>query len=98
MMLRYDKKSCKNEAEVFKALGHPIRLWIVKQLADNAEHCVCEFVDAVGVKFATMSQHLLILRNAGIVVDEKRGKQVFYRLSCPCILNMLNCIAGRIKP
>ena len=55
-MLVYEKDCCKTEAEVFKALGHPIRLWIVKQLADGAEHCVCEFVNAVGVKFATVSQ------------------------------------------
>ncbi len=94
-MLKYSKNDCKAGAEVFKALGHPIRLWIVRQLADGAEHCVCEFVDAVGVKFATISQHLLILRNAGIVADEKRGKQVFYRLCCPCIMDMLNCIADR---
>ena len=42
-MLVYEKDCCKSEAEVFKALGHSIRLWIVKQLADGAEHCVCEF-------------------------------------------------------
>lgn len=94
-MLTYDKENCKDAAEVFKALGHPIRLWIVKQLADGAEHCVCEFVDAVGVKFATISQHLAILRNAGIILDEKRGKQVFYRLRCICILNTLECLTRK---
>lgn len=96
-MLVYVKDCCKREAEVFKALGHPTRLWIVKQLADGAEHCVCEFVDAVGVKFATISQHLTVLKNAGIIVDDKRGKQVYYRLRCPCILNTIDCIAKK-KP
>ena len=49
-MLKYDRNCCKREAEVFKALGHPTRLWIVQQLADG-EHCVCEFVEAVGADF-----------------------------------------------
>ena len=94
-MLVYVKDCCKREAEVFKALGHPTRLWIVKQLADGAEHCVCEFVNAVGVKFATVSQHLTILENAGIITDDKRGKQVYYRLQCPCILDMIKCIGKK---
>ena len=79
-MLVYEKDCCKTEAEVFKALGHPIRLWIVKQLADGAEHCVCEFVNAVGVKFATVSQHLTILKNAGIVKMRKGGTMTYYYL------------------
>ncbi len=90
-MQKYDKNCCSQEAKVFKALGHPTRLWIVKQLADG-EHCVCEFVDAVGVQFATISQHLAILKQAGIIEDDKRGKSVFYRLTCPCVINMLECI------
>ncbi|MEA4862980.1 putative HTH-type transcriptional regulator [bioreactor metagenome] len=93
-MLKYDKNRCKREAEVFKALGHPTRLWIVKQLADG-EHCVCEFVEAVGVDFSTISQHLAILKRAGVIEDDKRGKSVFYRLVCPCILSMLACLENK---
>lgn len=94
-MEKFDKNSCKNEAEIFKALGHPTRLWIVKQLADGQEHCVCEFVEAVGVQFATISQHLTILRQAGILSSDKRGQSVYYRLSCPCILNTLHCLMDK---
>ena len=94
-MLNYNKDFFKQDAEVFKALGHPIRLWIVKQLADGEEHCVCEFVDAVGVKFATVSQHLAVLKNAGIISDDKRGKQVYYRLLCPCLLSALECMSRK---
>lgn len=94
-MLKFEKKTCQEEAEVFKALGHPTRLWIVKQLADGQEHCVCEFVDAIGVQFATISQHLSILRQAGIVESDKRGQSVFYRLRCPCILDVVTCIQNR---
>ncbi len=93
-MLNYDKTDCRKEANVFKALGHPTRLWIVKQLADG-EHCVCEFVAAVGVDFSTISQHLAILKRAGVITDDKRGKSVYYRLTCPCILAMLDCVEKR---
>ena len=94
-MLICNKENYKKEAKIFKALGHPIRYWIVEQLADGAEHCVCEFVHAVDVKFATISQHLTILKNAGIITDRKRGKWVFYRLSKPCILSMMSCLKSR---
>lgn len=40
----------------------------------------------------TVSRHLALLRNAGIVVDEKRGSQVFYRLRVPCVLNFFKCL------
>lgn len=94
-MLKFKKDCCKKEAEVFKALGHPTRLWIVEQLADSQEHCVCEFVEAVGADFSTISQHLAILKKAGILEDDKRGKQVYYRLSCPCILGVIQCFKDR---
>ena len=93
-MLKYDRNCCKKEAEVFKALGHPTRLWIVRQLADG-EHCVCEFVEAVGADFSTISKHLSVLKQAGVIEDDKRGKSVYYRLSCPCVLAMLDCVAKR---
>lgn len=89
--MKFDKKCCKREAEIFKALGHPTRLWIVTQLADG-ERCVCEFVEAVGVDFSTVSKHLSVLRQAGVIADDKRGKQVFYKLRCPCILKAVACL------
>lgn len=92
-MLKYDKNCCREEAAVFKALGHPTRLWIVRQLADG-EHCVCEFVEAVGADFSTISQHLAVLKQAGVIVDDKRGKQVFYRLAKPCVIQFIACLGG----
>ena len=91
-MIMYAKGMCRREAELFKALGHPTRVWIVQQLADGGEHCVCEFVDAVDADFSTISQHLAVLKRAGLVIDDKRGKQVFYRLLKPCVIQLLACI------
>lgn len=94
-MREFDPNCCRKEAEVFKALGHPTRLWIVRQLADG-EHCVCEFVQTVGVDFSTISKHLAVLKRAGVVEDEKRGKSVYYRLTCPCVLDTLDCVTRKL--
>ncbi len=80
-----------SKAQIFKALGHPTRMWMVERLA-GGECCVCEIVDGVGADFSTISKHLAVLKQAGIVADEKRGKQVFYRLKCPCIMDFVHCI------
>ena len=83
-------------AEIVKALAHPTRLFIVDELS-RGERCVCELRDGVGADISTVSKHLSVLKNAGIVEDDKRGLQVFYRLRCPCILNFFNCIENVLQ-
>jgi len=83
-------------ARVLKALAHPTRLWMAEQLA-NGERCVCEFVDAVDADFSTISKHLSVLKQAGIVEDDKRGKQVYYRLKVPCVLKFMSCVEAVIE-
>lgn len=82
----------KAQAQVLKALAHPGRLLIVDELS-RGERCVCELAALLGVEMPTASRHLAQLRHAGIVEDEKRGVQVFYRLKTPCVLNFFRCIA-----
>lgn len=84
------------KAAVLKALAHPTRLWMAEQLA-GGEKCVCEFVEAMNFDFSTISKHLAVLKQAGIVEVDKRGKQVFYRLKVPCLLNFMNCVEAVIK-
>jgi DNA-binding transcriptional ArsR family regulator len=81
----------KHQARIIKALAHPTRLFIVDELS-RGERCVCELTDMIGVEMPTVSRHLSVLRNAGIVEDEKRGSQVFYRLRVPCVLNFFKCV------
>lgn len=84
------------KAKVLKALAHPTRLWIAEQLADG-ERCVCEFVNEIDADFSTVSKHLALLKQAGIVDDDKRGKKVFYRLKVPCLLNFIKCVETVIE-
>jgi len=95
-MNKRDKAVLAAKTKVLKALAHPARLWMVERL-EGGERCVCELVDGLGLDFSTVSKHLLVLKNAGVVSDEKRGKQVFYSLRCPCVLSFMHCVEAVIK-
>ncbi len=81
----------KTRSETMKALAHPTRLFIVDFLADG-EKCVCEIVEQVGVDISTISKHLSVMKNAGLVEYEKRGLNVFYKLVCPCVSELFICL------
>ena len=83
----------KQRVAVFKALGNPARLRIVDAL-QGSECCVCDLVKAAGLGWAAVSRHLAVLKEAGIVEDEKRGRQVFYRMKLGCIDSVNRCLDG----
>ena len=87
-------KNLASLAEVFKALGHPTRLWIVRNLA-KGEMCVCDFVAGTGEEFSAVSQHLNVLKKAHVVESEKRGKHIFYKLVYNCIPWLIDCMEVR---
>ncbi|RPJ35746.1 MAG: ArsR family transcriptional regulator [Verrucomicrobiaceae bacterium] len=89
----------KQRSLVFKALGHPARLAVVERLA-KGECCVCELLK--GTEFRklsgpTVSQHLLVLKNAGVIADEKRGKKIFYQLRMPCVAGIALCVGEKAE-
>ncbi|HUZ17221.1 MAG TPA: metalloregulator ArsR/SmtB family transcription factor [Spirochaetia bacterium] len=69
---------------VFKALAHPTRLFIVNRLKEQP-YCVCDLTTLVGADTSTISKHLSVLKNAGLVTDTKQGTSVYYSLSCGCM-------------
>ncbi len=90
------KSRYKAKAKIIKALSHPTRLFIVNELS-KGERCVCELTEMVGDDISTVSKHLSVLKNAGIVSDEKRGTQVFYSLRLLCVLNFFSCVESVLK-
>ena len=82
--MKFDKTKETAAAALHKALGHPTRIWIVRQLAQQ-EHCVSEFVEALGVEFATVSRHLAKLKRVGVIVSRKKGREIWYGLNRPKI-------------
>lgn len=83
--------SIRDAAGIFKALGHPARVRIVRELAVG-EKCVCDLVVAAGLGWSSVSRHLSVLREAGVVRDEKRGQQVIYQMALPCVNRFLDCL------
>ncbi|MCD2191067.1 metalloregulator ArsR/SmtB family transcription factor [Actinomycetospora sp. SF1] len=68
-------------ARVFKAMGDPVRLRLLSLIASHAggEACVCDLTGAFDLAGPTISHHLKVLREAGLIVGERRGTWIYYR-------------------
>jgi ArsR family transcriptional regulator len=78
----------------FKALADPARLRLISLVAahEDAEACVCELTDPVGLSQPTVSHHLKILVDAGILIRKQRGKWAYYRLVPDTLADMASMI------
>jgi len=90
-MLLKKQTALNARVKVLKAMAHPSRLFIIEEL-EKGERCVCKLTEMIGADISTISKHLSLLKQAGIVIDEKRGNQVFYRLRVPCIISFFGCV------
>lgn len=77
-----DQEESVELARVFKALGDPVRLRLLSMIASRAggEVCVCDLTPAFDLAQPTISHHLKLLREAGLIAAERRGTWVYYRL------------------
>ena len=78
-------------ARVAKALAHPSRLLILDLLADG-ERCVCDITPRVGADQSTVSKHLAVLKQAGIIDDRRDGPRIYYRTRLCCLQGLWDCI------
>ncbi|WP_144212464.1 ArsR/SmtB family transcription factor [Shewanella donghaensis] len=76
---------------ILKALAHPTRLWLLEQLQQQ-DLSVLELTRGVNADISTVSKHLSVLKQVGIISNRREGKQVFYSLETPCLLNMFSCV------
>ncbi|GAB3683864.1 ArsR/SmtB family transcription factor [Saccharopolyspora tripterygii] len=78
-------------AKVFKAIGEPVRLRLVSLIASHAggEACVCDLTDTFDLSGPTISHHLKVLREAGIIEGDRRGTWIYYRVN-PDTLRLLS--------
>jgi DNA-binding transcriptional ArsR family regulator len=86
----------KARAEVIKAMAHPTRVHILDLLADG-ERCVCELHRDVGSDLSTVSRHLTVLKNAGLIADRREGTSIHYRLIAPCVTRFMGCVDSMLK-
>lgn len=77
-----------HKADLFKALAHPVRVRTLELLSDR-ETPVSEILAATGIEASHLSQHLGVLRNAGVVTARREGKAVYYRLEHPALAEMI---------
>jgi DNA-binding transcriptional ArsR family regulator len=84
--------------ELFKVLIHPTRLAILEILR-NGEECVCHMTAMLGARQAYVSQQLMVLREAGLVIDRRDGWNIYYHVTRPEVYGVLdaarNMIAGQ---
>jgi ArsR family transcriptional regulator len=82
-------------APLFKALADPMRLRLLSLIAchDGGESCVCDLLDAFDVTAPSVSYHLKILREAGLVSSQRRGTWVYYRVN-PEVMARMSAVLG----
>jgi DNA-binding transcriptional ArsR family regulator len=82
------------KAEFFKTLGHPARIRVLELLSAR-DHSVAEMLPEVGIEATNLSQHLAVLRRAGLVTSRKDGSTVIYSPTTPYVAELL-AVARRI--
>jgi ArsR family transcriptional regulator len=88
---RHSRQRYEARAVIAKALAHPTRLLILDSLQDT-ELCVCNITELVGADQSTVSKHLAILKQAGLVADRKKGVMAYYRVKVCCLQGFWDCI------
>lgn len=96
-MTRARAASVDPDVRLFSALADPTRLAIVRQLAEDLETCACDFTSCCDVGQPTVSHHLRVLREAGVVTSERRGQWIYYRLA-PKTAERLGALARSLVP
>jgi len=84
------------QAEIAKAIAHPLRIAVVNFLKDG-EQCVCDIAQHIGSERSNVSRHLSVMLNAGLLEYRKEGLKVIYRLKCACIVDFFSCVSRVLK-
>ncbi len=96
MLSRGKQLLFEKQAEITKAIAHPLRIAIVDFLKDG-EQCVCDIAESVGSERSNVSRHLAVMVTAGILGYRKEGLKVIYKLKTPCVLRFFSCITSVLK-
>ncbi len=80
------------DSELLKALGHPVRLKMVCGLIQNYECNVNKMVEELNLPQSTVSQHLALLRNKGIIVPRKEGVKTCYKVADKRVLDIISIL------
>jgi DNA-binding transcriptional ArsR family regulator len=84
------------QAEIARAIAHPLRVAILDFLKDG-DQCVCDIAEFVGSERSNVSRHLAVMVNAGLLEYHKDGLKVIYKLKCKCFTEFFACAAKVVK-
>ena len=83
-------------AKIIKAMGHPVRLMIIEFLK-KGERAFSEIFALFHLDKSTVSKHLLVLKESGIISSRKEGADMIYRLDVPCVSDFFSCVTAVIE-
>ncbi len=83
-------------SKIIKAMAHPVRLMMVEMLKAG-EHTFSQIFDVFKLDQSTVSKHLLVLKESGIISSRKAGTDMIYRLDVPCITDFFSCVTAVIE-
>ena len=83
-------------AKIIKAMGHPVRLMMIEFLKKR-ERPFSDIFDLFKLDKSTVSKHLLVLKEAGIVSSKKDGADMVYKLEVPCVTDFFSCVTAVIE-
>lgn len=87
-----DAERIEKASNMMKAIAHPLRLSIINNLSEGEERTVTEIHEMIGIEQSTASHHLRILKDKGVLVSRRNGKNTFYKLRNKNLKNLLDCI------
>jgi DNA-binding transcriptional ArsR family regulator len=96
MLNKQKKMLFEKQAEIAKAIAHPLRIAILDFLKDG-ERCVCDIAEHIGSEQSNVSRHLSVMVKVGVLGCHKEGLKVIYKLRTPCILDCFSCITACLK-
>jgi ArsR family transcriptional regulator len=96
MLNKQKKMLFEKQAEIAKAIAHPLRIAILDFLKDG-EKCVCDIAAQIGSEQSNVSRHLSVMVKAGVLECRKEGLKVIYKLRTTCILDCFSCITTCLK-
>lgn len=96
MLKKGERLLFEKQAEIAKAIAHPLRIAIVDYLKDG-EQCVCDIAEHIGSERSNVSRHLSVMVNAGLLGCRKEGLKVIYMLKCACIVDFFSCVSRVLR-
>jgi ArsR family transcriptional regulator len=91
-----ERKRYEARAKVAKALAHPSRLYLL-DLLRTGECCVGDLTEKVGADQSTVSKHLALLKEAGLVTVRKEGAMSYFRVCCDCLGDFFCCLESVVR-